>query len=334
MGNIFIIAEAGVNHMGSTGIAMKMIDEAASAGADAVKFQTFAPEELMIRNAPKASYQIEHTGADESQLEMLKKLSLSAGDHRELIRYCEQKRIQFLSTPFDFKSLELLVSFDLPIIKISSGDLTNLPFLRAIGALGKQVILSTGMSGMKEIETALDSIISSGTPKDFITVLHCNTEYPTPIEDANLRAMLTIRDAFNVRVGYSDHTLGIEAPIAAVAMGAEVIEKHFTLDRNMPGPDHNASLVPDELKAMVSAIRNIEKAMGDGIKRPTPSELKNMPMARKSIVASRQIKAGEEFTPENITSKRPATGISPMMWDKVIGTLAKRDFNEDDLIEL
>lgn len=334
MRQTFIIAEAGVNHNGSLELALKMVGEAAKAGADAVKFQTFKAEKSISANAPKASYQIETTGSSESQLEMARKLELGEDDHIKLSLRCRELGIFFLSTPFDLDSIEFLSRMGMEMFKIPSGEITNLPHLKKIGALGKKILLSTGMSEMREIEDALKILISAGTPKEFITVLHCNTEYPTPMEDANLRAMLTIRDVLNVRVGYSDHTLGIEAPIAAVALGAEVIEKHFTLDRNMPGPDHSASLLPDELKSMVSAIRNIEKAMGDGIKRPTPSELKNIPIARKSIVASGHIKAGEEFTPENLTSKRPATGISPMMWDSVIGRRAKRDFNKDDLIEI
>lgn len=329
-----IIAEAGVNHLGSLGIAMKMIDAASDSGVDAIKFQSFDPEQLVIKNAPKAQYQIDNTGDGGGQLEMLQKLALSPASHKVLIEYCKGKSIEFLSTPFDLKSLTLLDSFDMPTIKVSSGDLTNLPLLRAIGARGRRVILSTGMATLDEIGAALDVLVQCGTPWSLITVLQCNTQYPTPMPDANLMAMLTIRDTFKVSVGYSDHTLGIEAPIAAVAMGAAVIEKHFTLDRNMPGPDHKASLLPDELAAMVRAIRNIEAALGDGKKHPTASETPNIPIARKSIVASTYIKAGERLTPDNITTKRPATGLSPMLWDSVIGTSAKRDYQLDDLIEL
>ncbi len=334
MSKVFIIAEAGVNHNGSVEIAKRMIDVAVNAGADAVKFQTFKTEKHVSKFALKAEYQKESTNPDETQLEMIKKLELSFDDYKDLKRYCEEKGIIFLSSPYDLESIDFLNEIGLEIFKIPSGEITNLPYLRKIGSLKKKVIMSTGMSDLKEIEDALNILVDTGTRKENITVLQCNTEYPTPFEDVNLLAMLTIKNAFNVNVGYSDHTLGIEVPIAAVALGATVIEKHFTLDRNMEGPDHRASIEPEELKAMIKAIRNIEKALGNGIKKPSPSERKNMSVARKSIVAVKDIKKGEIFTEENITVKRPCMGISPMKWDNVIGKKAIRDFNEDDLIEL
>ena len=331
----FIIAEAGVNHNGSLELAMKLIDVASEAGADAIKFQTFKAEKVISRYAQKAEYQKRSTDASESQLDMVRKLELDEAAHEELFAYCRSKDIIFLSTPFDLDSIDLLNKLGLEIFKIPSGEITNLPYLRKIGTLKKKVILSTGMADLGEIEDALDVLIKTGTVRENITVLHCNTEYPTPFEDVNLRAMLTIRAAFpGVQVGYSDHTLGIEVPIAAVAMGATVIEKHFTLDRNMEGPDHKASLEPAEFKEMVKAIRNIEKALGSGIKKPSPSELKNKPIARKSIVAVRDIKEGEEFTEENLTVKRPGTGISPMRWDEVLKKKATRDFIADEIIYL
>ena len=329
----FIIAEAGVNHNGRLELAKKMIDAAVEAGASAVKFQTFKAEKVVSRYAPKAEYQRKTTTADESQLEMIKKLELNVADHRALIDYCKKKNIQFLSTPFDLESIDLLNELGLDIFKIPSGEITNLPYLRKIGSLKKQTILSTGMADLVEIKDAIDVLTGAGTKLKDITVLHCNTEYPTPLEDVNLKAMLTIKAAFpGMRVGYSDHTLGIEIPIAAVAMGATVIEKHFTLNRNMEGPDHKASLEPDEFKAMVHAIRNIEKAFGNGIKKPSPSELKNKPIARKSIVAACDIRKGEPFTEKNLTAKRPGTGINPMRWDEVIGQKAIKDYQQDELI--
>jgi len=334
MNKIFIIAEAGVNHSGSLELAKRLVDVAVEAGVDAVKFQTFKADKLVSKSAQKAEYQKQTTSADESQYEMIKKLELDENAHRELIRYCIDKQIIFLSTPFDHDSIDLLNNFGMPIFKIPSGEITNLPYLRHIGRLGKEVILSTGMADLGEIEDALEVLMQTGIPKVRITVLHATTEYPCPIEDVNLRAMQTIGAAFGVKVGYSDHTQGIEVPIAAVAMGACVIEKHFTLDRNLPGPDHKASLEPKELKAMVAAIRNIEVALGDGIKRLTPSEARNKPVARKSLVASQAIKAGEVFSTQNITAKRPCTGISPMRWDEVMGRSAPRDFSADELIEL
>jgi len=328
----FIIAEAGVNHNGSLELAKKLIDAAAAAGADAVKFQSFKAEKVVSRYAKKAEYQKQTTDASESQLDMIRKLELNEHAHKELFDYCRSKNIIFLSSPFDHDSIDLLNKLGLKIFKIPSGEITNLPYLRKIGCLKKQVILSTGMADLGEIEDALDVLVSSGTPLDEITVLHCNTEYPTPMQDVNLKAMQTIARAFGVQVGYSDHTLGIEVPIAAVAMGATVIEKHFTLDKSMEGPDHRASLEPEELEAMVKAIRNIEKALGNGIKKPSPSELGNKPIARKSIVAAKEIKKGEVFTGENLTVKRPGNGISPMRWDEVIGRKAGRDYKVDEII--
>jgi N,N'-diacetyllegionaminate synthase len=328
----FIIAEAGINHNGSIDLAKQMIDVALEAGADAVKFQTFKAENLVSKNAPKADYQKVSTGGSESQFDMIKNLELDADAHRELIAHCRQKNIQFLSTPFDLESIDLLNKLGLEIFKIPSGEITNLPYLRKIGRLKKEIILSTGMADLGEIEDALDVLTGVGTALKNLTVLHCNTEYPTPFEDVNLNAMQTIAAAFNVKVGYSDHTLGIEIPIAAVAMGATIIEKHFTLDKNMEGPDHKASLEPDELKAMICAIRNIEKARGSGIKKPSPSELKNKPIVRKSIVAACDIKKGEVFTEKNLTIKRLGTGISPMRWDEIVGKTSTKDYHEDDLI--
>ena len=334
MEKVFIIAEAGVNHNGSAAVARKMIDVAKTAGADAVKFQTFKAEAVISKLAPKAEYQKKTTGEHESQLEMAKKLEFGINVHKELINYCKKKGILFLSTPFDLESIDLLNELGLGIIKIPSGEITNLPYLRKIGGLKKEIILSTGMSDLDEIKEALDVLTKAGTLKENISILHCNTEYPTPMKDVDLLAMLTIRDTFKLKVGYSDHTLGIEIPVAAVALGASVIEKHFTLDRNMKGPDHRASLEPCELKTMVKAIRNVEIALGDGIKKISPSEFKNRLIARKSIIAARDIRKGEVFREGNITSKRPGTGLSPMEWNKIIGRIAKRDFKKDKAIEL
>ncbi len=319
----FIIAEAGVNHDGSLEIAKKMVDVAVDAGADAVKFQTFSSEKLVSKEAPKAEYQKKKTGENESQLNMLKKLELDVDSHKKLINYCSFKKITFLSSPFDLKSIDLLDKLGLKIFKIPSGEITNLPYLKKLGSLKKRVILSTGMADLREIEDALNILTEAGTPKENMTVLHCNTEYPTPIEDVNLHAMLTIKEAFKVNVGYSDHTLGIEIPIAAVALGASVIEKHYTLDKDMDGPDHKSSLGPDELKLMIKAIRNIEKALGNGIKSPSSSELKNKRIVRKSIIASKDIKMRSLFTEENIAVKRPGVGISPMEWDVLEKLLPK-----------
>jgi len=332
--SVLIIAEAGVNHNGDMELATRLIDVAADAGADLVKFQTFTAERLATQSAPKADYQNQTTDRVESQFAMLKQLELSMQMHEVLIAHCQQRNIGFFSTGFDIQSLDYLASLGAERFKIPSGEITNLPYLRHVGGFGKPVILSTGMATLGEIEAALEVLEAAGTSRTQITVLHCNTEYPTPIQDVNLRAMCSIRDAFGVAVGYSDHTAGIEVPIAAVALGVTVIEKHLTLDRNLPGPDHKASLEPDEFAAMVRAIRNIEQAMGDGIKRPSPSEAKNLPIARKSLVAAKQIRAGERFTSENVVSKRPGTGISPMRWDEVIGRVASRDFAVDDLISL
>lgn len=334
MSKTFIIAEAGVNHNGSLEIAKKLIDAAKECGADAVKFQTFKTEKVVSKKAEKAEYQKQTTDAGESQFEMIKKLELDFNAHKELIKYCSEKHIQFLSSPFDKDSIDLLDELGLDTFKIPSGEIINLPYLRKIGKFNKKVILSTGMADLGEIEDALDILIESGTDKENITILHCNTEYPTPFEDVNLKAMLTIKNAFNIKVGYSDHTKGIEVPIAAVALGAEVIEKHFTLDRNMEGPDHKASLEPAELKQMIDSIRNIEKALGNGIKKPSPSENKNKIVVRKSLIAKTYIKKGDIFTEKNVGIKRPGTGISPMRWDEVIGKIAPKNFDIDDLIEL
>lgn len=332
MSKVFIIAEAGVNHNGSLELAKKLVDVAVEAKADSVKFQTFKASLGVSKFAPKAEYQIETTSKDESQLDMVRKLELTEEMHEELIKYCAEKNIMFLSTPFDLYSVDLLASYGLDIFKIPSGEITNLPYLRKIGQLKKKIILSTGMANLGEIESAVDILTTAGTNKDDITLLHVTTQYPTPMEDVNLKAMVTIGNAFGMKYGYSDHTLGIEIPIAAVALGACVIEKHFTLDCNMEGPDHRASLNPQGLKDMVSAIRNIELALGDGIKKASPSEYKNLAIARKSIVAKQNIKAGEAFTQDNITVKRPGTGISAMRWDEIIGTKASRDYVEDELI--
>lgn len=332
--SVFIIAEAGVNHNGSLELAKKLVDITVEAGADAVKFQTFKAENLVSREAKKAKYQVKNTGSDESQYEMLKRLELGFDEFVELKRYCDEKGIMFLSTPFDFESIEFLDKLGLEVFKVPSGEITNYPYLREIAKLKKRIILSTGMANLCEIEQAIDVIEKFGTKRENITILHANTEYPTPMEDVNLKAMLTIKEAFKVDVGYSDHTLGIEVPIAAVAMGAKVIEKHFTLDRNMEGPDHRASLNPDELKAMVKAIRNIEIALGNGIKKTSKSESKNIEIARKVIVAKKDIKKGKKFSEENLTIKRAGKGISPMRWEEIIGKVAKRNFKEDEKIEL
>lgn len=332
--SVLIIAEAGVNHNGDLVLAKQLVDVAAEAGADLVKFQTFNANRLATRSAQKADYQNQTTDSKESQYEMLRRLELTPEMHKKLIAHCAARNIGFFSTGFDIESVDLLVSLGQDRFKIPSGEITNLPYLRHIGKFGKAVILSSGMATMGETEAAIDVIEKAGTPRTNITVLHCTTEYPTPIPEVNLRAMQSIHTAFGVAVGYSDHTYGIEVAIAAVAMGATVIEKHFTLDRNLPGPDHKASLVPEELKAMVSAIRNVEIALGDGVKRLTASEAKNKPVARKSLVANRVIKLGEVFTAENITAKRPGTGISPMRWDEIVGHTAPRDFVADELIEL
>ncbi len=327
-----IIAEAGVNHNGSLELAKKMALVAKECGADVVKYQTAVPELVISKFAQKAEYQKETTGDAESQLEMVRRLHFSFDAHRELKEYCDSIGIQYLSAPFDIPSVQFLGTLGLPYIKVPSGEITNLPYLEEVGKLKIPVILSTGMSTLDEIENALDILENNGATG--VTILHCNTEYPTPYEDANLSAMLELADQFGLPVGLSDHTKGWECDVAAAAFGAAVIEKHFTLDKNMEGPDHKASLEPDELKAMVTAVRNIEKAMGDGEKKVSRSEAKNKPIARKSIVAARPIQAGEEFTTENLTTKRPGDGISPMRWYEVLGTKACRDFAEDEKIEL
>ena len=332
MNKVFIIAEAGVNHNGSIELAKKLIDVASESGADAVKFQTFKAEKLVSKNAQKADYQKQTTNKTESQFDMIKKLELDLDTHKELIAYCKTKNIMFLSTPFDHDSIELLSDLGLEIFKIPSGEIINLPYLRHIGKLNKKVILSTGMADIGEIEDALDILISAGTKKENIIVLHANTMYPTPMEDVNLKAMVTIGNTFDIAFGYSDHTLGIEVDIAAVALGACCIEKHFTLDKTMEGPDHKASLEPDELKAMVKAIRNIELALGSSVKKPSKSEIPNMQIARKSIVAKIEIKKGDKLSEENITIKRPGNGINPMRWDEIVGTIAAKDYKEDELI--
>ena len=328
-----IIAEAGVNHNGSIVLAKQLIDVAADAGVDYVKFQTFSAKKLVSKHAKKAAYQKENTkGTADSQLEMLQKLELSKQDHLALIDHCNTKNIKFLSTAFDLDNVDFLNKLQIDLFKIPSGEITNLPYLRKIGKLGKPIVISTGMADMTEIKEALNVILEAGTLKEDITILHCNTEYPTPMSDVNLRAMNTIAKTFDVQIGYSDHTLGVEVPIAAVALGATVIEKHFTLDRTLDGPDHKASLEPAELKIMTTSIRNIEEALGHGRKEPSTSEKKNKPVARKSIVAATAIQKGTIFSEENLEIKRPGTGISPMKWDEVLGTQAQKDYLEDELI--
>jgi len=329
---VTIIAEAGVNHNGDLGLAIGMADVAKVAGADFVKYQTFQPEELASQYAAKASYQQMTTDGGESQLDMLKKLTLQPEEYGQLKAYCDRIGVGFLSTPFDLSSIAVLEKLDMPFWKIPSGEVTNLPYLLAIARTKKPVVMSTGMCELDEIQAAIDVLKANGTPK--VTLLHCNTEYPTPYEDVNLRAMETMRNQFGLDVGFSDHTQGIEVPIAAAAMGAVIVEKHFTLDHDMEGPDHKASLEPEELAAMVTAVRHIERALGSGIKTVSPSERKNINIVRKSIVASRPIRKGEVLTEKNITTKRPGSGISPMRWFEILGTQAVRDFGEDELIEL
>ncbi len=335
MKNTIIIAEAGVNHNGSIEIAKKLIDAGAAAGVDYVKFQTFKSEKVISKNAKKADYQIANTADNvESQLEMVKKYELDKDTHLELIDYCNLKGVKFLSSPFDLESIDLLVELGVELFKIPSGEITNLPYLRKVASLKKDIILSTGMCNLADIETAISILVANGARRESITILHCNTEYPTPMVDVNLSAMNTIRNAFNVNVGYSDHTLGIEIPIAATALGATVIEKHFTLDRNMEGPDHIASLEPNSLTDMVKAIRNIDIALGNGIKLPSASETKNIAIARKSIVAAQDLKVGDVITEENITVKRPGSGISPLKWDELIGKKIKKNLEADELLEM
>jgi N,N'-diacetyllegionaminate synthase len=331
---IYIIAEAGVNHNGSLKTAKRLVDAAVTAGVNAIKFQTFRAECVVVESAEKATYQM-IDGENESQLEMLKKLELSESSFCDLFEYCKVRDIQFLSTAFDHSSIDFIEKLGVPCHKIPSGEITNLPYLRHICKIGKPVIISTGMATIEEIEETLNVFLKAGMSYELLTVLHCNTQYPTSFSDVNLKAMLTIGERFpGINVGYSDHTLGIEVPIAAAALGAKIIEKHFTLDRGMAGPDHGASLEPGELKRMVSAIRNIEEAMGDGQKRPSQSELENIPLARRSIVASEFINKGEVFTEKNLAVKRPGFGMSAMCWDDVIGKIAKRNFIKDDLIEI
>jgi N,N'-diacetyllegionaminate synthase len=323
----FIIAEAGVNHNGSVELAKKLIDGAKAAGCDAVKFQTFIAEKAVSKNAEKAEYQKKLTGAEEGQLEMIKKLELSFEAFRELKKYCDLREIKFMSTPFDLESVDLLASLGVECFKVPSGEIVNLPLLRRVASCQKKVILSTGMAILEEVRAAINVL----SPCE-VALLHCTTEYPCPYNEVNLRAMQTLKQEFNLEIGYSDHTEGIEVSIAAVAIGAVIIEKHFTLDKNMDGPDHKASADPQELKQMVLAIRHIGQALGNGEKKPSPSELRNMPIVRKSIFAKRSIKKGEIFSEDNLTTKRPGTGISPMRWDEVIGSIAQKDYLEDDMI--
>jgi N,N'-diacetyllegionaminate synthase len=334
MPKTLIIAEAGVNHNGDLDLAYKLIDAAKSSGADIVKFQTFNTNKLVSKHAQKAEYQRLATAADESQFEMIKKLEFDLHSHILLKSYCEKKKIEFLSAPFDVDSIKLLHKLGVSRFKIPSGEITNFPYLREMAAYDKPIIMSTGMSNMVEIQQALNVLADHGSQRKNIILLHCNTEYPTPFEDVNLSAMITMQQAFMLPVGYSDHTNGIEVPIAAVALGASVIEKHFTLDRNMPGPDHSASLEPTELRALVSAIRNIEAAIGDGIKAPRQSESKNITIVRKCIIASKPIRQGDIFSEENITTKRAGLGLSPMRWMEVLGGIATRNYDVDDKIEI
>lgn len=334
MKKVIIIAEAGVNHNGNLEMAKKMVLAAKEAGVDYVKFQTGIPEKVISKFAEMADYQKTNTGLKESQLDMVRKIMLPQEDFKKLKNYCDEYEIGFMSTPFDLTSIDTLAPLCMDFMKVPSGEITNFPYLRKIASLQVPVILSTGMSTLDDIKEALIVLTDNGLSSEQIILLHCNTEYPTPMNDVNLRAMQTLKECFGVRVGYSDHTKGIEVPIAAVAIGAEVVEKHFTLDKSLPGPDHVASLEPDELKAMVKAIRNIEQALGDGEKKVTESESKNIVIARKSIVAAKDISKGEILTEQNITTKRPGNGINPMRWEEVLGTRAIRDFSEDELIEI
>lgn len=332
--SILIIAEAGVNHNGSIKMAKQLIDIAENSGADYVKFQAFKAEELVTTIAEKADYQKSLNDENESHFEMIKKLELDENSHIQLINYCKDKKVNFLSSPFDIQSIDMLLKLGIDVLKIPSGEITNLPYLRYIGNCEKKIILSTGMATLMEVKFALDTLIKSGSKKENITVLHCNTEYPTPMKDVNLNAMLTMKEELGVSVGYSDHTQGLEIPIAAAALGASIIEKHFTIDRNSLGPDHYASLEPIELKNMVTSIRNIEKSLGSGIKKPSQSETKNILIARKSIVAKTRIIKGEVFSENNLTVKRPATGINPIKWDSIIGKIANKHYDVDELIQI
>lgn len=329
---VLIIAEAGVNHNGDMKLAKGLVDLAADSGVDIVKFQTFKAENLVTKSAAMASYQVENTGKEDSQLAMLKKLELQESDFKELQLYCQSKNIRFFSTGFDIESLLFLKSLNMGLWKVPSGEITNLPYLEFIGKCNEPVILSTGMSSMEEVEAAINVLVKAGTSKNKISVLHCNTDYPTRFEDVHLNAMKTMKDRLGVEIGYSDHTPGVEVSVAAVALGAKVIEKHFTLDKDLEGPDHKASLDPEELRTLVKQIRNIEKSLGRLEKIPSEREAKNIQVARKSIVAKRAIKEGEIFTIENLTTKRPGTGINPMKWYDVLGTKAQKNYQEDDLI--
>jgi N,N'-diacetyllegionaminate synthase len=331
---VTIIAEAGVNHNGDMSIAMDLIDAAAEAGADFIKFQTFKADKLVTKTAKKAFYQIRSEKYSCTQYQMLKRLELNHEMHQQLMERCKQNNISFLSSGFDIDSIDYLISMDIALLKIPSGEITNLPYLRRIGKAKKSIILSTGMANTQEIQNAITVLTQSGASKEDLTILHCNTEYPTPMADVNLLAMCSIKNQFKTKVGYSDHTIGMEVPISAVALGATVIEKHFTLNRNLDGPDHKASLQPDELSEMVRCIRNIQIALGDGIKQPSFSERKNIPVVRKSIVTSSDIKKGERFTEKNLCVKRPGTGVSPMRWDEVLSEYADRDYAQDELISL
>ena len=330
--SVYIIAEAGVNHNGKLDLALKLCDAAKAAGVDAVKFQTWKTENIVTAHARQAAYQTKNTGVEESQYDMLKKLELSYDHFRYIQEYCKKIGIDFLSTPDEEESLAFLVSLGLPFIKVGSGEVTNIPYLRKIGSQGKHVILSTGMSNLAQVATAYDTLVKAGA--DGVSLLHCTTNYPCPMDEVNLRAMITLRDAFKCQVGYSDHTMGTEVPVAAVALGAEIIEKHFTLDRNMEGPDHKASLEPAELKLMVQQIRNIEEALGDGIKRPNKSEAENAKVVQKSILAKRPIKKGEVLTEENMTVKRAGAGIPANLWDSVVGCYSIKDYVIDEPIKL
>lgn len=335
MSRTLIIAEAGVNHNGDMTIARALVDAAAASGVDYVKFQTFKASNLVSKSAQKAEYQKKNiANGDNSQFNMLKKLELSPENHFELIEHCKKQRVAFFSTAFDLDSVDFLASLNMPLWKVPSGEITNFPYLRAIGRTKKPVILSTGMANLEEIEQAIGVLTRFGTPRNAVTLLHCTTEYPAPKDEINLSAMQTMRNKFSLPVGYSDHTQGLEIPVAAVALGAVVIEKHFTLDRSMVGPDHAASLEPHELKQMVEKIRNVEMALGNGIKEPAKSEIPNITIARKSIVASRPIKQGETLSEDNLTVKRPAGGISPMEWERVVGEVAVRSFEPDQPITL
>lgn len=334
MKNVFIIAEAGVNHNGDINLAKRLIIEAKNAGADAVKFQVFKTENLVTFNASKADYQKKNTDNEENQYQMLKKLELSFDQFIELYKFCNENKIIFLSSAFDFESIDFLIRLNLPILKIPSGEINNIPYLKKVGMQNKKIILSTGMASLGEIEKAIEILVANGTDYQNITLLHCTTEYPAPYQEINLRVIKTLQNCFQLDIGYSDHTIGIEIPIAAVALGAIVIEKHFSIDKNLLGPDHKASLNPEEFREMVKCIRNVELSLGSFIKKPSISEIKNIKIARKSIVASRHINTGELFTEDNITLKRPGNGLSPVYWDLVIGKIANRDYEKDENIEL